>query len=136
MEIVVNYSAVLASAVVMFAVGALWYSPLLFSRLWMKEMGFTEASMKAMKMTPLRAMSINAVVTLISAYVLYHFVALFGVATLGDALGLGFWAWLGFMVPMAMYPYLWEGKSFTVALLSLGQTLVSVCAGAAAIFFM
>ena len=39
----INYIAVLVSAVIGMAIGALWYSPLLFGKIWMKlrdELGF------------------------------------------------------------------------------------------------
>ena len=45
----VNLLAVLVSGVAAMVIGALWYSPLLFGKLWMNGMGFTEAKMKEMK---------------------------------------------------------------------------------------
>ena len=35
-EIHVNYIAILVAAVVSFFIGALWYSPLLFAKRWIK----------------------------------------------------------------------------------------------------
>ena len=37
----INYMAVAAAAIAFWALGALWYSPVLFSKQWMKELGFT-----------------------------------------------------------------------------------------------
>ncbi|MBD3668614.1 MAG: DUF1761 domain-containing protein [Kangiella sp.] len=34
----INYYAVLVAAILSFAVGGLWYSPLLFGKMWLKEM--------------------------------------------------------------------------------------------------
>ncbi|WP_018625137.1 DUF1761 domain-containing protein [Kangiella aquimarina] len=34
----INYYAVLVAAILSFAVGGLWYSPMLFGRIWLKEM--------------------------------------------------------------------------------------------------
>lgn len=34
----INYYAVLVAAVLSFAVGGLWYSPMLFGKMWLKEM--------------------------------------------------------------------------------------------------
>jgi hypothetical protein len=136
MDIVVDYIAVLAGAAVMFGVGALWYSPVLFGRVWMREMGFTAESMGRMKMSPVVAMAANFIVALITAYILYHFEALFGVVTLSGALELGFWLWLGFMAPIALHAYFWEGKSLKLAALNLAHLLVAICAGAAIIFYL
>jgi hypothetical protein len=43
----VNYLAVLVCGVLIFVLGGLWYSPLLFAKKWMSLMGITEADMKA-----------------------------------------------------------------------------------------
>lgn len=34
----INYYAVLVAALLSFAVGGLWYSPLLFGKMWLEEM--------------------------------------------------------------------------------------------------
>ena len=39
----INYLAVLVAAVSTFAIGGLWYSPLLFQRAWMRANNFTQA---------------------------------------------------------------------------------------------
>jgi hypothetical protein len=38
----INVWAVLVSALAFWALGALWYSPVLFSKRWQKEVGFKE----------------------------------------------------------------------------------------------
>ncbi|MEZ4774352.1 MAG: DUF1761 domain-containing protein [Bacteroidia bacterium] len=38
----INYPAVIAAAVASFALGALWYSPILFGKAWQKSLGFTD----------------------------------------------------------------------------------------------
>ena len=43
----VNYLAVLAGGVAYMILGALWYSPALFGKAWMKGIGKTEAQIKA-----------------------------------------------------------------------------------------
>ena len=41
-EIHVNYISIIVSAVISFFIGALWYSPLLFARQWVKATGKTK----------------------------------------------------------------------------------------------
>lgn len=43
----VNFLAVVVSAVAYMALGALWYSPALFGKAWMKGIGKTEAQVRA-----------------------------------------------------------------------------------------
>lgn len=42
----VNYLAVIAAGVAAWMIGSLWYSPLLFSKAWQKELGFTDEYLK------------------------------------------------------------------------------------------
>ena len=42
----VNYLGVLVCTVIAFVFGALWYSPVLFSKVWQKEVGLTEQDLK------------------------------------------------------------------------------------------
>jgi hypothetical protein len=42
----VNWLSVIVAALLAFAVGGLWYSPVLFSKVWMKELKLSEADMK------------------------------------------------------------------------------------------
>ena len=39
---IINYLAVFAGTVAFWGLGSIWYSPLLFSKRWMKELGFTD----------------------------------------------------------------------------------------------
>ena len=41
-----NFYAVLVAALAPLAVGSLWYSPILFGKVWMKETGLTEEELK------------------------------------------------------------------------------------------
>ncbi len=46
----INFLAVLVGGVLAFAFGALWYSPVLFSKAWQKEVGLTEADLAGANM--------------------------------------------------------------------------------------
>jgi len=39
----INFAAVVVAAIVPFLLGGLWYSPILFGRAWIREMGWSEA---------------------------------------------------------------------------------------------
>jgi len=45
-----NYLAVIAAALAQFALGFLWYSPMMFAESWLKDTGFREAKKKSMDM--------------------------------------------------------------------------------------
>ena len=45
-----NYLFIALAALVPLVMGFVWYGPMLFQKAWMKQMGFTEESMKGQKM--------------------------------------------------------------------------------------
>jgi hypothetical protein len=84
----INHWAVLVCAVANLVVGALWYSPMLFYKVWMKENNFTEFN-------PLKTYGMSFVLSLIISYNLAFFLgddktnASWG-ATAGFLAGFGF----------------------------------------------
>ncbi len=117
------------AALASFAVGALWYGPV-FGKTWMKLMNFTPESMKAMKMTPARAMAIGFASQVVFAFVLAVFVG--GLALdVPSALTLAFWIWLGFYATTTLGGYLWEGKSFKLVAFNMAYQLVGLLVTAA-----
>ncbi len=132
MVVTVNYVTVLIAAVVSMVVGFVWYSPVLFAKPWMKEMGYTASSMKNMqkKMAPMYALSFVA--SLLMAYVLYHSAVMGGyfLGTSGLTVGLqaAFWSWLGFIMPVQLTDVLFGGKSWKLFFINTGYQLASILA--------
>ena len=126
MDIAINYLAVVVAAVVSYAVGAWWHSPLGFGKQWMRLSGIDMSDMKSMPLTAAQAMSIGAVVTLLVSYVAAHFVLLLGVTTWQAAMQLGFWIWLGFLAPTLANGWLWEGKSLKLFAFNAVYALVNI----------
>lgn len=127
----VNLVAVFVAAVVSFMIGWAWYSPMLFGNIWMKESGIKMPG----KMTPelkkqmMRSMTLGFVFAVLVNYIFARFLGSMNVYSAGDVAQLAFWIWLGFTLPVVMNGYLWEGKSFTLALIAAGQTFVSLLVG-------
>ena len=65
----INWLAILLAALIRMAVGTAWYSPLLFVKPWQALTGVTPASMKAGMS---RAIFIDAVMSLLMAFVFYY----------------------------------------------------------------
>lgn len=126
MDITVNYLAVVVAAVVAYAVGAVWHSPMGFGNYWKKLMGFTDADMRGMPLTATQAMTIGFFVTLLVAFVLANFVVLVGANTWQTAMQLSFWLWLGFLAPTLANGWLWEGKSLKLFGFNAAYALVNI----------
>ncbi|MCE9548794.1 DUF1761 domain-containing protein [Candidatus Nomurabacteria bacterium] len=125
MQITVNLWAVLVAAIVHMAVGFFWYGPL-FGKTWKHLMGFTNESMKHMKLTPHQSIAMGFVTAFIMAYVLGYLGLLLGVFGVAGAWKLAFWMWLGFLVTNTASSYIWEGKPFKLFLLNASAQLVSL----------
>lgn len=121
----VNYIAILVAALASMVIGMLWYGPL-FRNQWMKLAGITAQSMKKMKLSPMAAMSMGFVACLVTAYVLSVFTGVLGINTLATAASFAFWIWLGFVSPVQLGVFLWEGKSFKLYLLNTAYNLVTL----------
>lgn len=124
---VVNPWAVLGAAVASMVVGMLWYSPALFGKKWMKLMGFTEESMKAMQKKGMALQyGVSFVAALVMGYVLARMVYYLGAFDVVSALLAAFWLWLGFQATTLVNGVLWGGKPWTLYLIDAAHHLVSL----------
>jgi len=62
----INHWAVLVCGLANLALGAIWYSPILFYKAWMKENNFTEADLK--KINPARTYTITFILSVMISY--------------------------------------------------------------------
>ncbi|MFO0780894.1 MAG: DUF1761 domain-containing protein [Candidatus Gracilibacteria bacterium] len=137
-DVSVNYLAVVVCGVIYMAIGSLWYSPLLFGNYWAKMNGFDlndKKKMAAMKNKAMAAMLVSFVTTMVTAYVLKHFITYAGAKDAATGAIGGFWAWLGFigttLLANSMYQQkplkLWlvDASFYLVNLLIFGALLVA-----------
>mgnify|MGYP001606883850 CR=1 FL=1 len=117
----INYAAVIVAAISSFVIGGIWYSPMLFAKLWMQENGFTEESLKGGNMAMIFGGSF--ILTLIMSFILAAFLAgpadlVWGI-TAGALAGIG---WVSFSIGIT---YLFERKSMKLFLINAGYHAVA-----------
>jgi hypothetical protein len=112
-----NYLAILVATVSTFMLGGLWYSPALFHGVWMKEMGYTDAWLKAQGGIG-RIMGISFVLELIMAFNLAAFLG--DKATLAFGLCAGAAAGFGWVALSFGVTYLFERKSLKLFCINAG----------------
>ena len=117
-----NWLAVTVAAVSAFALGGLWYSPLLFAKRWMKESGVTEESAKEANMVKLFGLAF------VLSFIASFFLAMFIGADAGAVWGAlaGFMAGLGWVFTFIGISYLFEGKTLAHFLINSLYSLVSL----------
>jgi len=122
----VNYLHVLVAAVVVFVLGWLWYSPLLFFKPWMRLRGMDPVAAMAGAKMPGGKLVVEFARCFILAYVIARLVALLGTASALGAVHFGLSVWIGFPVIVLTGSVLWENTSWKVAAIHAGDWLVKM----------
>jgi ABC-type multidrug transport system permease subunit len=140
MEVQVNYVAVLFAVVASMVVGFAWYSPVLFGKQWMKLMGLTKENMESAKKEMGKMYGISFVITIVTAFVLTHVMAMsenfFHYPRLQTGLISAFWMWLGFVMPVQVTDVLFGGRKWNLFAINTGYQLASLLAMGAVLGMM
>jgi hypothetical protein len=112
----VNFYAVIAAAVVSFLLGGLWYSPLLFAKVWQREAGVSDAQLQNANMGMIFGFAF--VLCVIAAFVFALFLGPRPPLALG--LGAGAAAGLCWVASSFGINYLFERKSLKLFLINGG----------------
>ena len=123
----VNYIAVLVAAIVSMIIGALWFSPVLFGKMWMQLSGMTDKKLQEAKKKGIgKSYIIMFVATLVMGYVLAHAVQYTQAKTIMEGMQAGFWMWLGCIATVMVGMVLWDKKPVKLYLLLVAHYLVSL----------
>jgi hypothetical protein len=120
-KLYINHLAVFVCALMSLAIGALWYSPVLFFRSWQKETGLSDEQVA--RANPIKTYSLTLFLARIISYNLAFF--------LGDSktnwrwgLGAGLLAGVGWASTMFVIISLFEQRSFKYVLINCGYITV------------
>lgn len=126
---IVNYWAVLASAVASMVIGSIWYGPL-FGKLFMRETGMDKMSKEKMAAAK-KTMWVSYLAQFIASLVMFYGVAVlvssFNQMSLRGGIITGFLVWLGFVVPVKIGDVAWGGK-MSLFWLNIGNMLITLLA--------
>jgi hypothetical protein len=122
---VVHNVAVLVSGAVIFALGGLWYSPVLFAKRWVALIGKTEEELKASAGSMPMNYLIVLLCGLVTAYVMALVVGNFAPASAVDGAIVGALCWVGFAGVTSYGTALFAGKPKALWLIDSGFNLVA-----------
>jgi hypothetical protein len=123
----INYWAVLVCGIVSLIIGSLWYSPALFGKVWMKEIGMSKEKMDQAKQKGMAGSYVGMFIgALVMALVLAHLIIWTGAITVGAAIGVGIVIWLGFNVVGALGDTIFGGRSWAYYFINIGFYLLQV----------
>jgi hypothetical protein len=119
-----NYLALLVSALILWVLGAAWYSPALFAKHWMAELGIRKDAVNRKSMVP--GMIASFICDLILAFVLAHVLGWAGVTTVGRGVFVGILMWMGFFVAPALPQGIYENRSLKLFAINAGYWFVGL----------
>ena len=127
-EVNINYLAILVSALIIFGLGALWYSPVLFARPWLASLGKTEEQLRddAQKRSMPITFGLSFVAYFVMAFVMSHVIDYAAAETLADGLRTGFWLWLGMVATTTLVLSLFESRSLRLYTIDMGYHLIGM----------
>lgn len=117
-----NWLAIIVAAVSAFALGGLWYSPLLFAKRWMKESGVTEESAKEANMVKIFGLAF--LLSFVAAFFLAMFIG--NDASAGFGALAGFMAGLGWVFTFMGISYLFEARTMAHFLINAMYSVISL----------
>jgi hypothetical protein len=122
-----NIWAILVAAAAAQVIGGLWYSPMLFAKVWLREAGLTEAQIKARPSLMPFIVAVGAGLVLAAALALLHLAL--KEESFGGALWAGLWvgvvAGVGISAASSAPHYAFTGKSRLLFLIDQAQTLAN-----------
>jgi len=121
----INLWAILVAAIVNFVLGGLWYSPLLFVKPWLAMAGVSKEVFDA---GIAKGIAVEAISSLMIAFVLAYALHYADVATLAAGLLIAFFLWLGFVVTVLLGSVTHEHKPFAYFAINAGYRLVAMLA--------
>lgn len=122
----INYLAVLASAIAMFFLGAIWFSAL-FSKAWVDELTLHNVTIgEPTQEKILTNMAISFLKCVIIAFAAACLVSLTHSTTFGSGLLLGLIVAIGFSATAIADVFLWENRSIKLFLIDAGYQMLGV----------
>ena len=122
-SIAVNWWPVIVATIVKMALGALWYSPVLFVGEWQRLAGVSPEQMKAAMP---KALVIDLVGSFVMALTLVHAVYYAGAAGPVQGAVVGFFAWLGFVAGPTLSAVIYENRALKLFLINNGYLALSL----------
>ena len=123
----INLLSVLVAAIATMVLGFVWYSPLLFAKPWMVEMGYNpedKAKMEELRKGAGKSYGISFVASLVSAFVLAKIIDITTVDSALYGMKIGFAVWLGFVTTVQLTSKLFGNQSTKLYLINTGYQLV------------
>ena len=123
-----HYLPIFLAALAAFLIGAVWYSPLLFAKAWVRVHGYTPEILAEMQKKAPKTYSASFIAFLVMAAVLHIILNHLGVESAQMGAAWGFHLWLGIAAPIGFTANLYSDKPLAAFLIDTGYQLVYLVA--------
>lgn len=121
-DVDLNWIAIIVAAIIPMALGALWYSPVLFAEPWMRAVGRTREELGGAQL----GYALSAIGALVSSYVLARIVKWAEVNDLWNGALIGIFVWAGFVATVLAVTTYFGGRPRVLWLINAGYQLVAL----------
>jgi hypothetical protein len=125
-DVHVNVLAVFVTALETMAAGALWYSPLLFGRAWVRANGWSPEQLADLRRRAGMSYSVSFVCYLVMALVLEAFFSFTGASGAARGATLGALLWFGFVLTVGLTSHLFTHRRLSAFAIDAGFQLVTL----------
>lgn len=123
----VSWVGVIVAAIAQMVIGFAWYSNSLFGKQWRAEMKMSDAEANAKwKDGMSKTMIMGLVTAALMAFVLSNLARTVTAGTMSSGAVLGFWMWLGFILPLQAGDVLWGRASQKLLMINSGYWLITL----------
>ncbi len=119
-----NHLAIFVSGAFLWLLGAVWYSPALFSKPWMALLGFSKEHPNKKSLVP--GMIASLVCDVILAFVMEHLILWSEANSFGWGALVGFIAWIGFFAAPNLPQGIYENRPFKLFAINNGYWLIGL----------
>lgn len=117
----INIWAVLVAGLAAFMLGGLWYSPLMFAKLWLQETGLKEEELGS----PKKPMMITAGLVLVTAYTMAVIINMANL-DMKQSMAMGSVIGIGIVAAITGPQFAFEGRSFKLYAIYAAQHIVEL----------
>ena len=120
----IHWLPVIVSAVAVFVIGALWYSPMLFGKAWVKAHGHTPEKIEAMRASMGRAYGVSFLCYVVMAVAMAILVRRMDVIYVRGGVKLGALIGVGFAATIGLTSHMFSERKLATWLIDAGYQIV------------
>jgi hypothetical protein len=124
---------ILLSSLAAIFVASIWYSPIAFGKMWQKEANIKDKELRGG--SPVKYI-IALVMILLTAVVLERFLVITNPQSMFEAVKVGAWIWLGFVVTYVVAGGLFEKVSAKLMIVDLSGQILILMAMSATLYYI